>query len=380
MARSFRIHKKDGTKVAEGESPLSITGVPPNTFVANGDYYAIAVENGYDSEPVNIPSFTTLPILATSVTLNKTTLTLDGGSSETLTATVLPANTTNKTVTWKSSNTAVATVSTSGVVSAVKGATTGTADITATTTNGKVATCTLTVNQYEVTVDGVAATAAYAPKDISQADYLALATKDADTLYRVQPTDSGSGRVHLLGSKIVDVTKKGDSILYVRNRLLNTSSKADNITTINTSVYIALYTLPNSTVNLIEPNQLGLDTTNITYTYYSNVEVVKTTANAQGNSSIIGFKSDKQTPSDGAGISSTLVSNGRTGAVGSLQPDTSYLQIRLHRLQDHAIGDIVGFSSQKFTNTSELDSTKQYTVAPEDILTVTGNSGGGSFG
>lgn len=44
MARSFRIHKKDGTKVAEGESPLSITGVPPNTSVASGDYYAIAVE------------------------------------------------------------------------------------------------------------------------------------------------------------------------------------------------------------------------------------------------------------------------------------------------------------------------------------------------
>ena len=76
-----------------------------------------------------------------SVSLDKTSLTLVEGNSETLTATVTPDNATNKTVTWSSSNTAVATVE-NGVVKAV-GA--GTVTITA-TAGEKSATCAVTVN------------------------------------------------------------------------------------------------------------------------------------------------------------------------------------------------------------------------------------------
>jgi len=71
-----------------------------------------------------------------SVTLNKTSLTLQEGANETLEATVEPSGT----VSWKSSNTAVATVK-NGVVTAVKA---GTATITA-TAGGKSATCEVTV-------------------------------------------------------------------------------------------------------------------------------------------------------------------------------------------------------------------------------------------
>ena len=46
----------------------------------------------------------------TGVTLNKTTLTLSKGASETLTATVAPTNATNKKVTWTSSDPAVASM------------------------------------------------------------------------------------------------------------------------------------------------------------------------------------------------------------------------------------------------------------------------------
>lgn len=60
MARTFRIHKKDGTKVTEGVSPLTITGIAADTAVAAGDYYAVAEENGVDSSKVNIPAFKTL--------------------------------------------------------------------------------------------------------------------------------------------------------------------------------------------------------------------------------------------------------------------------------------------------------------------------------
>lgn len=78
----------------------------------------------------------------TSVTLNKKALNLQEGASEVLTATVAPTNATNKTVTWKSSDTTVATVS-NGTVTAVKA---GTAVITATSANGKSASCSVTVS------------------------------------------------------------------------------------------------------------------------------------------------------------------------------------------------------------------------------------------
>lgn len=78
----------------------------------------------------------------TSVTLNKSTLSLEVGKTGKLSATVLPNSATNKSVSWSSNNEAVATVSTNGTVTAHKA---GTAVITARTANGKSASCTVTV-------------------------------------------------------------------------------------------------------------------------------------------------------------------------------------------------------------------------------------------
>nr|WP_305119683.1 leucine-rich repeat protein [Ruminococcus sp. zg-924] len=78
---------------------------------------------------------------ATGITLNRTSCSLNVGGSVLLSATVKPSNTTDKTVTWKSSNTSVATVS-NGMVTAKK---VGTSTIAARTSNGKTATCVVTV-------------------------------------------------------------------------------------------------------------------------------------------------------------------------------------------------------------------------------------------
>lgn len=83
-----------------------------------------------------------LPMIE-SITLNKTTANIDIDQTITLTATISPDNTTDKTITWSSSDTTVATVE-NGKVTA-KAA--GTAIITATTSNGKSAICTVTVNK-----------------------------------------------------------------------------------------------------------------------------------------------------------------------------------------------------------------------------------------
>ena len=87
---------------------------------------------------------TVTPTLATSITLDKTEISLLATQTAELTVTILPELTTDKTVVWKSSNEEVATVDANGLVTAIA---VGTTDITATTTDGSnlTATCKVTV-------------------------------------------------------------------------------------------------------------------------------------------------------------------------------------------------------------------------------------------
>ena len=97
-------------------------------------YYGRAIRPVYDASII--------PVV--SVRLNKSSLSINVGSPQTLTATTSPANPTNKAVDWTSSNSSVATVSSDGTITPVA---VGTATITVTTRNGgKTATCTVTVN------------------------------------------------------------------------------------------------------------------------------------------------------------------------------------------------------------------------------------------
>ena len=86
----------------------------------------------------------TVPI--TSVTLNKTETTVNVGDKFTLVPTINPSNTTySKVITWSTSNRYVVSInSTTGETVAVKS---GTATITATTSNGKRTTCIVTVKE-----------------------------------------------------------------------------------------------------------------------------------------------------------------------------------------------------------------------------------------
>ncbi len=116
------------TAVAEGTATITVTTTDGNFQ----DTCTVTV-----TQPAETP--------VTSVTLDKTSLTLDVGGSDTLAATVKPDDATNKAVKWSSSNENVATVNQNGNVKAV-GA--GKATITATTADGSgvSATCEVTVN------------------------------------------------------------------------------------------------------------------------------------------------------------------------------------------------------------------------------------------
>ena len=90
----------------------------------------------------------------TEVSLSESAVGIIEGNTHKLTATVLPENTTDsKSVSWSSSNEAVATVSEDGTITAKSA---GTAVITATSTNGKTAGCTVTVSKKEIPIADVA--------------------------------------------------------------------------------------------------------------------------------------------------------------------------------------------------------------------------------
>lgn len=139
----FRIYKND-TVVAEGESPLSITGLNPDTNVSGGEYQVVRVEDDKESEKVDIPAFKTLPIKVESVSLDQSNLIMEVNDTHQLTAIVAPSNATNKEVAWSSSNAEIATVNSNGLVTAISD---GDTIITVATEDGnRTDTCNITVN------------------------------------------------------------------------------------------------------------------------------------------------------------------------------------------------------------------------------------------
>lgn len=58
MARTFKI-TKDGAEVVAGASPLVIPNLTAETKYPAGTYKIIAVEDGKESAPVDVPEFTT---------------------------------------------------------------------------------------------------------------------------------------------------------------------------------------------------------------------------------------------------------------------------------------------------------------------------------
>ena len=143
----------DKTTAAAGET-ITLIATPSSGYyfvewkVVSG---TVSIQNNKFTMPAeNVEVQAVFGLSVTSITLDKTELSLYTGDSETLTATIEPDNATNQNVTWSSSDETIATVDNNGTVTAV-GA--GEATITVTTENGcKTATCIVTVT---VPVTGV---------------------------------------------------------------------------------------------------------------------------------------------------------------------------------------------------------------------------------
>lgn len=130
------------------DSDGTISGTPT---AAGASTFTVTATNasGSDSKELTL-TINPAPILVSSVTLNKSELSLYTGESETLTATVTPNDATNPNVTWSSDKPEVATVE-NGEVTA-KAAGTATITATAADGSGKSANCKVTVTQSEYSI------------------------------------------------------------------------------------------------------------------------------------------------------------------------------------------------------------------------------------
>lgn len=150
MADTLKVYKGDdvvGTaeRQEDGKAKVTIDGLEANTEYPAGTYKASFENENGESEKVDVPSFKTKPISVTGITLDKTTLDLNVGDTDTIKATVAPSTATDNTVAYASSNRAIASVSTIGKVTAVAK---GTVNIEVTTNDGnKKATCKVTVQE-----------------------------------------------------------------------------------------------------------------------------------------------------------------------------------------------------------------------------------------
>lgn len=86
------------------------------------------------------------PVAVTGVTFNVTSKTVKVGDNFTLTSAVVPSGATDKTLTWSSSDSNIAVVNNGAVTTKAV----GTATIIATSSNGKIATCNVTVKSIRV--------------------------------------------------------------------------------------------------------------------------------------------------------------------------------------------------------------------------------------
>lgn len=138
-----------------------LTWTSSNTKVATVDSNGLVTAKGVGSTTITVKTVNNktsncvvnvgLPIL--SVSLNKTNATLIEGDTIQLNTEINPSNTSDsKVIIWTSSDTNLATVDSNGLVT-TKGV--GTATITAKTSNGKTATCTIIINQRIINIESI---------------------------------------------------------------------------------------------------------------------------------------------------------------------------------------------------------------------------------
>lgn len=186
--------KTDGTLWAWGRNDSGQLGDGTNT-----DRYT----------PVEI----NIDILIASITLNKSSLTLQEGQEEKLSATISPSNAKDKTVTWSSSDISVATVDDNGKVTAKSK---GSATITCMANDGSgvQATCFVTVTEPIVLVTSIILNKSTIPLQIGQSEVLTATVKPDNATNKTVTWSSSDTSVAIIDSNgKVTAMSKGNATI-----------------------------------------------------------------------------------------------------------------------------------------------------------------------
>ncbi len=236
----------------------------------------------------------TVPV--TSVSLNKTTLSLNKGSTTTLAAAVNPSNASNKTLTWTTSNTNIATVDSNGKVTA-KGA--GSATITVKTNNGKTATCKVTVTNPTVAVTIVSLNKTALSLVKGSSTTLSATVNPSNASNKILTWTTSNTNVATVDSN-GKVTAKGAGNATITVKTNNGKTATCKVTVTNPIVAVTSVTLNKASFSLVKGSSTTLSATvnpsnasNKTLTWSTNNSSVATvdsngkiTANETGSATI----------------------------------------------------------------------------------------------
>ena len=264
-------------------------------------------------------------IAVESIAISSTELTLTEGDNATLTATIAPTDATDKNVTWASSDETVATVSAEGVVTAVKA---GKATITVTSSNGKTATCEVTVDAKIIAVESIA---------ISSTELTLTEGDNATLVATIAPTDATDKNVTWASSDeavatvsaegVVTAVKAGKATITVTSS--NGKTATCEVTVDAKIIFVESLTIDPTTWSGVVGSEfkitatvLPADATDRTLTWTSSDESVAT-VDDEGNVKILKSSSCIITVSttDGSGLSAECFISGVSGVETILGTD-----------------------------------------------------------
>ena len=322
-------------------------------------------------------------VAVSSVSLDKTSVSLNVGESVTLAATVKPDNATIKTVSWSSSNASVASVDASGKVSAVAE---GTATITA-KAGDKTATCSVTVTKKVVAVESV--TLDKSSLELNEGETVTLTAT-------VKPDNASDKTVTWSSSKTsVATVDANGKVTAVAEGTATITAKAGNksatcsVTVTKNVVAVESVTLDKSSLELTEGETATLtatvkpdNATNKTVTWSSsNASIAtvdqngKVTAVAEGTATITA-KAGEKTATCTVAVKKNVV------AVESITLDKSSLELTEGETAtlvatvkpDNATNKTVTWSSSN-ASVASVDANGTVTAVAEGTATITAKAG-----
>ncbi|MCR5206299.1 MAG: Ig-like domain-containing protein [Lachnospiraceae bacterium] len=138
-------YSSDKTNIATVTNGGVVTGVKAGT--------ATITVTTTDGSKTDTCTVTVNPVAVTGVSVSPTSVSIEQGSTQKITATVSPENASNKAVTFTSSDTTIATVASDGTITGVKKG--NTVVVVSTIDGGKIATCNVTVTKTVIPVSSV---------------------------------------------------------------------------------------------------------------------------------------------------------------------------------------------------------------------------------